>query len=525
MNWKVLLIVAAVCAALAVAVATYRLGIGDKGFELTILHTNDVHAHYDSFEPWGEPVQGGGARLKTLVDRVRDEDDDVLLLDAGDQFQGTLFFSVGGADVVADVTNELGYDAMSIGNHEFDAGPAVLAQFIEKADFPVLSANIDASGDPDLGGKISAYEIFRVDGEEVGVIGLTTEHTASSSSPGPNVRFLDAIETAQATVDELRERGIDIVIALTHLGYEDDLELARSVDGIDVIVGGHSHTLLSTYPETAWSSSGELVLVVTAQDWGRWLGELHVSFTDDGRISGYEGSLIPVDEAIREDEAMVAILDGYRPQIEALMTHVVGSTDVALDGERDDVRGRETNLGNLICDAMLWKTRDLGAAVAIQNGGGIRASIPPGEITMGQVLEVLPYGNEITTLTVSGDELLAAIENGVSAVEDGAGCFPQVGGMRFDFDPGLSAGSRVSSVEIWSAEAGAFVALDPSADYTIATNEFMADGGDGYDYSGASRRYDTGWLLSDTLAEYLSATDTVAPAVEGRITIVQPVEP
>jgi len=521
MNWKVLLILGVVCAALAAIGLLREAEIEERGFELTILHTNDVHAHYDPFEPWGEPVQGGAARLMTLVDGVRDEEDAVLLLDAGDQFQGTLFFTVGGAEIVADVMNELGYDAMVVGNHEFDRGPSVLAEFVETAGFPILSANTDASAAADLDGLIPGYAVFTFDGEEVAVVGLTTEHTATASSPGPNVAFLDVIETAQTTVDELREEGIDIVIALTHLGYQEDLELARSVDGIDVIVGGHSHTLFSTYPETAWSPSGAMVLVVTAQDWGRWLGELHVTFTEDGRISSYSGALVLVDGSIDEDPRMLGILDAYRPEIDALMTRVLGSSEVYLNGAREDARARETNLGDLICDAMLWKTASLGATIAIQNGGGVRASIPPGDVTMGQVLEVLPFGNEITTLTVTGAELLAALENGVSAVEDDAGRFPQVGGIRFTFDPTQASGGRVTAVETWNADVEGFVALDPAATYTVATNDFLANGGDGYDYSGATDRYDTGWLLSDALAEYLESQGNVAPEVEGRITVVE----
>lgn len=520
MSWKVLLFLGFACAALTLSGLFYR--VGEEELELTILHTNDLHAHYDSLQPWGEVVQGGVARLKTVVDEIRDDVDDVLLLDAGDQFQGTLFFTVGGADVVANVMNELAYDAMAIGNHEFDAGPPMLADLIDAADFPVLSANVDASADEDLSGRVEPYAVFEFDRGGVGVIGLTTETTTYASSPGPDVRFLDAVESAQAAVDELRALGIDVIIALTHLGFDQDVELAERVDGIDVVVGGHSHTKLDEYPAVTTSASGEPVLVATAYEWGRWLGRLRVTFTDEGCISSYEGAPIFIDESIREDEDMLEVLGAYRPEIEALMAHVVGETTADLDGERENVRVRETNLGNLICDAMLWKTAGFGATVAIQNGGGIRASIPAGEITMGQVLEVLPYGNQITTLSITGEELLAAIENGVSQVEEEAGRFPHVGGMRYTFDPSLAAGGRVTAAEVWDSALEDYVSLDPTGTYTIATNNYLAGGGDGYDYTGASDRYDTGWLLSDALAEYLAETGAVAPEVEGRILLGEP---
>jgi 5'-nucleotidase len=517
MNWKLLLLGIALVG-MVVAGLLLRTETEPRPLELTILHTNDLHAHYDSFEPWGEPVQGGVARLQTAIEEIRDDEKNVLLLDAGDQFQGTLFFTVGGADVVADVMNELEYDAMCLGNHEFDRGPAELAEFLDLAGFPVLGANVDAAADPDLSGEVHPYAVYRFGRQApIGIIGLTTEHTATASSPGPDVRFLDAASAAQRAVDELEAGGVEVIIALTHLGHERDLELAGAVDGIDVIVGGHSHTLLEEYPVVTTSASGEPVLVVTAHEWGKQLGRLDVTFTEDGLVGSFAGEPVPIDASIPEDEDVLEILDAYRPAIDALITHRVGLTEVELNGAREDVRVHETNLGNLICDAILAKTAGLGATIAIQNGGGIRATVPAGDVTMGQVLEVLPFGNQITVLTITGAKLVAALENGVSGVEDGAGRFPQVGGLRYTFDPSAAPGARVTAVEVWDAASGSYISIDAGANYTMATSNYLAEGGDGYDFSGATDRYDTGWLISDTLAEYLEATGPVAPEVEGRI--------
>lgn len=517
MNWKLVLVALAV---IGVGVAGWLWLAPEKyhDLELTILHTNDVHSHYDSFEPWGEPIQGGAARLATAIRSVRDESDHVLVLDAGDQFQGTLYFTVGGAHVVADVMNAIGYDTMVPGNHEFDSGPAELARFIDLAGFPVIASNIDATADPDLGEKILPFAMFFYNEEPVAVIGLTSEHTAIASSPGPNVQFLDVIDTAQETIQIIEAMGVNKIIALTHLGYERDLELARAVEGIDIIIGGHSHTNLESYPTVTSSLIGEPVLVATAFEWGKQLGRLDVTFTIEGLVGTYQGNLIPIDESIAENTSVVELLATYEDDIDALMTTIVGATEVALNGAREDVRVRETNLGNLICDAMLWKTQGFNTTLAIQNGGGIRSSIPKGMITMGQVLEVLPYGNQITVLSLSGEGVRSALENGVSGVEDGAGRFPHVAGMRYSFDPSAEPGSRITSVDVWNEATEAYSPIDPDARYQLATNNFIANGGDDYAVFGlSSERYETGWLLSDALAEYLDEHSPVFTELEGRI--------
>ncbi|MDD4904062.1 MAG: 5'-nucleotidase C-terminal domain-containing protein [Candidatus Bipolaricaulis sp.] len=523
MNWKLILVGLTILLCLGVGLPWKPTN--DNPLRLTILHTNDVHAHYDSFSSGGGEEVGGIARIATLAGNIRGEADHVVLFDAGDQFQGSLYFHVGGADAVAAVMNATGYDGMAIGNHEFDSGPAELARLIDRAEFPVLSANTTALAEPTLAGKVAPFDVFLVDGETIAVFGLTTETTSSASSPGPNVTFSPAIRSAAAIVGHLERQGIDKIIALTHLGYEQDLQLAKSVSGIDVIVGGHSHTSLGggpgaagPYPTMVKSSTGEPVAVVTAGEWGQVLGRLDVTFDARGIVRDAKGSVIPVTASISPHPGVAAVLAGYQDDIAALMETAVGRVSVDLDGERAAVRSRETNLGNLICDAMLWKTTSLGAQVALQNGGGIRASVPAGDITMGQVLEILPFGNEITVLSVTGAQLRAALENGVSQVAEGGGRFPQVAGVRFAFDPQAAPGARVTAVDVWSLDAMSYQPLAAEETVVVATNTFLAEGGDGYAaFAAGTRRYDTGWLLSDTLAEYLAATSPASPEVEGRI--------
>ena len=520
--------------AVALTLTFVPAALAEGPITVTILHTNDTHAHLESFEPFKQPLQGGVARRYTLIEQIRAEGGNVILLDAGDVFQGTLYFNQyqGQADLY--FMNAMGYDAMCVGNHEFDSGPAVLAAFVDGAEFPVISANIDVSAEPTLAGKIPAYTVLDVAGEKIAVFGLTTEDTPILSSPGPNVIFKDPISSAEATVDELEAQGINKIIALTHLGYSRDLDLAAAVEGIDVIVGGHSHTLLGDmegaegpYPTVVTSPAGEPVLVVTAKCWGSYLGRLDVTFTAEGVVETYGGAPIFIDESIPENPEMAAKLAEYAAPIEELKATVIGQTAVDLDGEREHVRTMETNLGNLICDAMLWRTAADNTVIAIQNGGGIRASIPAGDVSLGQVLEVLPFGNTIVNFDLTGAEIVEALENGVSMVEEVKGRFPQVGGLRYAFNPDLPAGSRIISVEVWDPAQKAYVPLDLKATYRVCTNNFLYGGGDGYEVFATKARNvnETGLLLSDVLVDYIKAHSPVSPAVEGRITISEALLP
>ena len=526
MNWK-LVLVGAILAVLLWA-AGWRTK-EEPQLELTILHTNDVHGHYEPSASSGQPSLGGAARLATLIADVRRSVANSLLLDAGDQFQGSLLFTVGDTEIVAGVMNALGYDAMAVGNHEFDLGPAALARFIDEAKFPVLSANIDATADSSLDGGIRPFDVFLFDGEVVGVFGLTTETTTTASSPGRDVVFEPVVRRARSVVAMLERQGVNKIIALTHLGYSQDLELAAAIGGIDVIVGGHSHTQLGAdnaetpYPTWVTSATGEPVVIITDGEWGQALGRLDVVFDASGRVISATGDPIPVDGAVAEDAKVVALLAPYAARAQALIAAPLGTSDVDLDGDRTHVRNEETNLGDAIADAMLSKTAAFGGKVALTNGGGIRSSIPRGVVTMGQILEVLPFGNEITMVTLSGGQLAAALENGVSQVEAGGGRFPQVAGLRFTFDPAGAAGSRVGLVELWDPVTKAYRSLLPDEPVIVATNDFLAGGGDGYTvFAEGTARYDTGWLLSDALAEYVRQASPLNTEVEGRIRRVGP---
>jgi 5'-nucleotidase/UDP-sugar diphosphatase len=375
---------------------------------------------------------------------------------------------------------------------------------------------------------IKPWVVIWVGGQPIGIIGVTTEDTPVLSNPGPGVRFTNYIEAVRLGVASLRRDGVNKIIALTHVGVQADRELARWVDGLSVIIGGHSHTPMGPmvnppvpdrpYPEVIASPSGKPVIVAHDWEWGRWLGDLTIGFDANGDVTRVvAGQPTEVRPSIDPDGGFENRITTFKGPLDQLRAAPVGETRVALNGARADVRSKETNLGNLIADSMLAKTAPAGAQLAIMNGGGIRTSIPAGRVTLGQVLEVMPFGNTLVLLTLTGAQVKEALENGVSQVEQSAGRFPQVGGMRYSWNPSAPAGSRITGIQV-SDGRGGFTPIDPNASYRVVVNNFIAGGGDGYSVlQRGANKVDTGFLDADVLVEYLQARSPVNPQVEGRI--------
>lgn len=505
------------------------------GFTLTLVHTNDTHAHLEPMELTlsGKKVRVGGvAQRVAFFDRLRAQRRNVLILDAGDVFQGTLYFNQYRGLADRYFMHRMLYRVMTLGNHEFNLGPGHLAEFLKGAKFKVVSANVDISREPRLQGLLAPYAVLQVGGEKVGLVGLTTPDTREISNPGPTVAFLDPYESAQKAIYELLAKGVNKIVVLSHLGYGEDLKLARRLVGAQVIVGGHSHTLLGSfphpelrpagpYPTVVKNPEGKDVLVVQAWEWGKVVGLLEVTFAPTGELLAYKGeALLMTPEVAPEDFFAKEALLAYAQPVMALMGQVIAEAKVDLVGERAIVRKRESNLGNLIADGMVWKTKGAGVQIALQNGGGIRASIPKGPITVGKVYEVLPFGNTLVVMDLKGKEILAALENGVSQWEQGAGRFLQVSGLRYAFDLARPAGSRVVRVEV-KTEKG-FAPLDLEATYRVVVNNFIANGGDGFTVLKEAQGYrvDTGFSDAESFMDYLKELKVVEAQVEGRIEVL-----
>ncbi|WP_394855489.1 5'-nucleotidase C-terminal domain-containing protein [Nitratireductor aquimarinus] len=528
-------------ASLTASALALSAGAAFADYTLNILHMNDWHSRIEPINKYDSTCSaeddaegkcfGGAARLVTAVAEARQalDGENVLLLNAGDNFQGSLFYTTYKGAAEAEFLNLMKTDAMVVGNHEFDDGEDGLATFLDKVEFPVLGSNVKAKEASALGDRVKEYLLLDVGGETIAIVGAVANDTAELSSPGENVSIIEDVAGITAAVEAATAGGANKVIALTHVGYPRDLEAIAKIPGVDVVVGGHSNTLLSNaiegaegpYPTMVDNPDGHQVPVVQAGSYSKYLGELKLTFNDDGVVTAATGDVKLIDASVDKDEAVVARVLELGGPIEELKNKIVAETAAPVDGSRETCRAGECEMGNLVTDAMVARTADQGVQFAITNGGGLRASIDGGEVTMGEVLGVLPFQNTLATFQIKGEDVVASLESGVSQIEDGAGRFPQVSGLRFSFDPSVAPGEgRIQSVEVKDGDG--WTAIDPDATYTVASNNFTRNGGDGYKLfaENAQNAYDYGPGLEQVLADYLAANSPYKPSLDGRITKV-----
>ena len=410
--------------------------------------------------------------------------------------------------------NGMRFDAMVLGNHEFDFGKEVLKRRISETKFPVLGANVEGLE------RLRPYIMKEIGGIRVAIIGVVTEDVPATTHPKnvAGLKFFSPIDTVEKYVKALKGHA-EMVIVLSHVGYPIDRILAERVKGIDVIVGGHSHTKITRPAEVGNT------IIVQAWEHGKALGVSDLTIRDR-KVIGYEGHLEEIrPEQGKEDKRALFIVEKYKKKVDALFTEKVGEAEIDLDGE--NVRKRETNLGNLVADIMRQAS---GADVTIINAGGIRTSIKRGEIRVKDVYTALPFDNYIVAIKLTGRQIWKALEHGVSRVEEEEGRFPQVSGIVFRYAPSERRGSRIKEIFIKSKP------VDLEKEYVVATNDFLAVGGDGYkafaetiktskDYSiiggamkGEKIAYsNSGRWVRDVVVEYIKSKKRMAPMMEGRI--------
>ena len=515
----------------AAAALTFGAGMAAADYSLTILHTNDFHARFEPISKYDSGCSeeknlegkcfGGSARLVTAVADARARSNNSILVDGGDQFQGTLFYTYYKGKVAAEMMNKMGYDAMTVGNHEFDDGPEVLRGFMDALDFPILMSNADVTREPLLAEKLPKSVVIERGGEKLGLIGLTPEDTHELASPGPNITFGDPVAAVQAEVDKLTAQGVNKIIVLSHSGYLVDQKVAAETTGVDVIVGGHSNTLLSNTLDKAKGPYPTMVnntAIVQAYAYGKFLGELNVTFDSDGNITQAVGEPIIMSGEVVEDSTTKARISELAQPLEEIRQKVVASAAGPIDGNRDNCRVKECEMGNLVADAMLARVKDQGISIAIANSGGIRSSLEAGKVTMGDVLGVLPFQNTLSTFQIKGAGVIGALENGVSQVEEVKGRFPQVAGIKFTWDPSV-APNEGRIVQVMVADGDSWAAIDPDKVYGVVTNDYVRGGGDGYKIfsTDGMDAYDFGPDLADVMAEYMAAQGDYTAYMDGRI--------
>lgn len=578
---------------------TVGAGAQNDHFELTLLHVNDHHSHLEPhrFEldvsklnlltrgASGEQLQavtvthGGFPLLAAAFHKLAAAAPDAaapdatapetITLHAGDAITGTAWYSLTAGRADAALMNSICFDALVAGNHEFDGGDSGLAAFIDalwngSCKTPVLAANVaPGPGSALVADYLRPYTVLERGGEQIAVIGITIgDKTRNSSRPDPGTRFLDELATAQQYIDELASGGINKIILLTHIGYARDLALARQLRGVDVIVGGDSHTLLGAtdlgaiglrpagpYPTRTTDALGQPVCVVQAWEYARLFGALSISFDRDGVVTHCSGTpvlpvarhfeyrdadgsvaILPEDDSARvwsllrqqgallpvtADTGADAILAGYRDQLGDLAGTVIAEAGEDLCRDYQPGAGRSRlcpadatwqhggDITQLVSFSMLATTPT--AAIALQNAGGVRRDIARGSISMADVFALLPFNNTLVTMELTGDEILAVVEEALEhalASPANAGAYPYVAGLRFSVDATRAQGKRLSTVEINPQLTGAWQPLDKEARYTVVSNDFIASGKDGYTLLG--QKYNKGEFAT-TYIEYAQA--------------------
>lgn len=524
-------------------------------FRVSIAHTNDTHSIYGGYTADGricyaprcEGGMGGYARLHQAVRAVRSKRPDTLLLDAGDIFQGSLYWTAHKSSMPVTILPFFNYLAFVPGNHEFDEGCEPFFHLVsglhrqDGTGTVPLAANLSFAPfvSPKEAPQIAPWLITDVRGRKVGVIGLANPETPSLAFPCSQARFGDPVSSLRKAVAALQEQGVDIIVALTHLGLEQDKMLAAQVDGVDVIVGGHSHSLLSNtqpgasgaYPLHLVSPSGEPVLIVTAGSHTRFLGSLDVDFDSKGVARAWQGDVIVLTDSALADSALASPsapdddaelarqVESFSIPVRTMFEEKLGTILLAdqkgpLEDTKRQCRQKECLTGNIVADALLSAVPD--AEIALLNGGAIRNALPTGPVSLGNVLETLPYADACATATLSGRDVQRALEHGLSAYADAAGRFLQVSGLRYDCNPAAPVGKRLLNVWVQKAD-GQWHTIDPDGKYTVVVLDYLSQGGDGFSFF-SHFSWKTGKLQSsDALRDYIIKNSPLQPELQKRI--------
>ncbi|TSE28521.1 NAD 5'-nucleotidase [Tepidimonas thermarum] len=569
-----------------------------KPIELNIAHINDHHSNLEAIPNFQLKLDGvdtrveiGGFARQTALFKEAASKPNLLKLHAGDAITGSLYYTFFKGEADAKMMNTICFDAVTLGNHEFDDGDASAAAFIDmltKGGCPTPTAVISANIVPKVGTPLlptadkpafRPYTIKKVDGVDVAIVGVATDQkTKQSSRPLESTQFLEPVAATQKAIDEVRALGVRHVVLLSHLGYDKDKALAAQLTDVDVIIGGDSHTLLGdfkaqgvesagAYPTVVKNKDGDTVCIGQAWEYAKAFGLMNVKFDDRGRVTacGGQASLVIGDNYLRlgsdgktwaaladaeraaltarlagqsavkvvaPDAGATQVLDGYKGKVTEAKAQVIGSATqdlclVRVPGDTKDNRAggiasceqantlaRGSDISQVVAEAFLYQAKR--ADFALQNAGGVRISVPAGPVTMNTAFTLLPFNNVIVEFELTGAQVVAALEDGISAVVDGGstGPYPYAAGLRWDVDMSRPKGQRLSNVQVRNKATGAWSAIDPARTYVLATNDFVAAGGDGYATLAtlykAGKYVNTYLLYTQSFVDYVKAKGSIS---------------
>uniref|UniRef100_L7M9C2 Putative salivary ecto-5'-nucleotidase/apyrase n=1 Tax=Rhipicephalus pulchellus TaxID=72859 RepID=L7M9C2_RHIPC len=490
---------------------------GNAGLQLTILHTNDIHSHIVPSSKHGglcttnkSECYGGVARITHKVKELKENHTNVMFMNAGDFYQGTAWYSILKYNIVSAVMEKMGYNYVCLGNHEFDDGPKGLAPFLlrmQAANVSVINTNADFSNEDALKNITLPKSVtLTINNTTIGIVGAVLHETSELSNPG-NVTFSNDLESIRNESRKLADNGTQIIIAITHIGYPHEMEIAAEVEEVDIVVGGHTNTFLyhgdtspggekieGDYPTVVNKTSGRGKALVVQDFWfGKYLGFLQVTFDAYGNVTNWTGNPILINGSVEEDEEVLNITLQYEPLVKKAIAEVIGYTKVLLEQKDNICRLRECNQGNLLTDAYFTYYVDKSVSTpdkwsdvngAVLNGGTIRAPIAQGNITLGDLMQTAPFGQTVVVVTLYGYQLRDMFEHSVAnySYVNRKGAFLQVSGIKVVYNLTSPPRSRVVSVDILctNCTVPVYKPLEPCEVYKVVTTDFVARGGDGF---------------------------------------------
>uniref|UniRef100_A0A1I8NCS4 apyrase n=1 Tax=Musca domestica TaxID=7370 RepID=A0A1I8NCS4_MUSDO len=523
-------------------------------FPLSIIHINDFHARYEPTDTAGGACEspneciGGYARTVYTVRQLLEQqkDNNVVYFNAGDSFQGTLWYNVGRWNVTSQFLNLLPADAMTLGNHEFDHGVEGVVPFLDALDSPMLVANIDARNEPTMEGKYQPSMIIERSGRKIGVIGVILETTYDLSNTGKLI-FRNESETILEEAAKLKAQGANIIIVLSHCGYDVDKLIAEKAGSeIDVIVGSHSHTFLYTgdtppgpdvpkgdYPTIVrHSPTGHRVLIVQAGAYAKYVGNLTVYFDNDGNVVDYEGAPLYMGSDVPQDVLVQEALEPWRKELQGYSDRVVGTSRVYL--QQKECASGECNLGNFYTDAMLHaflgeqqyeSTNWSNITIALTTQGNFRVPLPPGNLTYNHLFTMCPWDNALYAVTLQGSIIRALLEDSIapfSASKKYSSRFLQISGLKVRYNTTQPVGRRIQDLKVLCTDCDVpkYVEFDEKNYYRVVVMEYLANGKNGFHLiSDNARDIRRGIGDLEALIQYMQIMKPITAGIEGRITI------